>query len=101
MSNPPILFDIIKINLYDCCMGRIKNYNTTRNSSRNEFLNGFKNDGDKKYNKNIIKKYFIDESKITKWEKDFYQSIKGQSFNITDKQYQTIYSIYQKYTNGV
>jgi hypothetical protein len=74
------------------------NYKTTRNKESNNFLYGFKNDGDKKYNDNIIKKYFIDEELIGKWEKEFYQSIKKQEFNITDNQYKIIHSIYKKYT---
>ena len=74
------------------------NYKTTRNKESNNFLYGFKNDGDKKYNDNIIKKYFIDEELIGKWEKEFYQSIKKQEYNITDSQYKIIYSIHIRYT---
>lgn len=71
-----------------------RNYKTTRNKKSNEFLGGFKNDGNKDYNKNIIKKYFVSESELTKWEKEFYDKIRNQEFNITDNQYSLIYKIY-------
>ena len=43
-------------------MGR-KNwdYKTTRNNISNQVYNGFKITGDKKYNKSVIKKYFVDD----------------------------------------
>ena len=75
-------------------MATKRNYKTTRNKKSNEFLGGFKNEGDKDYNKNIIKKYFVSESKLTKWEKEFHDKIRNQEFNITDNQYSLIYKIY-------
>jgi hypothetical protein len=78
-------------------MARNTNYKTTRNKLENQFLGGFKNEGDKNYNSNIIKKYFVNEKKITPWEKGFYNKIKEQEFNITDSQYSLIYTIYLKY----
>lgn len=74
--------------------GTKRNYKTTRNNKSNEFLGGFKNTGDKDYNKKIIKKYFVNENKLTSWEKEFYSKIKEQEFNITDSQYKIIYRIY-------
>ena len=74
--------------------GTKRDYKTTRNSRANEFLGGFKNTGDKNYNKNIIKKYFVNENKLTNWEKEFYNKIREQEFNITDNQFKLIYKIY-------
>ena len=71
-----------------------KNYKTTRNKKTNEFLGGFANPGDKNYNKNIMKKFFVSENKLTEWEKEFYESVKKQDFNITDNQFKIIHKIY-------
>ena len=79
-------------------MGR-KNwdYNTTRNHISNQVYNGLKVTGDKKYNKAVIKKYFVDDDIITTGEKKIYNSLREQEFNFTDKQFDLIYSIYKKY----
>lgn len=78
-------------------MGRKIDYNTTRNSISNLVSHKFKKPQYKKYNKNIIEKYFVSENKLTDWEKGFYSSIKKQEYNITDAQYKIIYSIYSKH----
>ncbi len=76
--------------------GTRKNYRTTRNKKSNEFLGGFKIEGEKDYNKKVIKKYFIKETLLNDWEKTFYEKIKSQEFSITDNQLKVILSIYNK-----
>ena len=79
-------------------MGRRNwDYKTTRNSISNQVYNGFKITGDKKYNKSVIKKYFVDDNKLTEGEKKIYHSLREQEFNFTDKQFDLIYSIYKRY----
>ena len=73
------------------------NYSTKRNRLENNFYQGFKNEGWKQYNSTIIKKYFINEGKLTEWERKFYTSMKEQEFNFTDKQFDVIIKIYNKY----
>lgn len=80
-------------------MGRKKDYKTKRNSISNLVSYKFKSPEYKKYNADIIKKFFVSDDLLTKWEKKFYTSIREQEFNITDNQYKTIYSIYLKYKN--
>ncbi len=76
--------------------GTRKNYKTTRNKKSNEFLGGFKIEGDKDYNKKVIKKYFIKESLLNDWEKTFCEKVKNQEYPITDNQLKVIMSIYNK-----
>lgn len=78
-------------------MGRKMDYKTTRNSIFNLVSHKFKKPQYKKYNKDIIDRYFVSEENLNQWERDFYDSLKKQEFNITDSQYKVIYSIYSKY----
>lgn len=74
-----------------------KNYKTTRNKLENQFYKGFDDGSDKKYNSKIIKKYFVKSSKLNDWEKSFYNSIKTQTFNITNAQLNKLIDIQKKY----
>ena len=65
--------------MYICVMSRKNwNYKTTRNHVSNQVYNGFKITGDKKYNKSVIKKYFVDDNKINNSEKKIYDSLREQ-----------------------
>jgi hypothetical protein len=79
-------------------MGRKNwNYKTTRNFAVNEFYKGFDNGADKSYNSKVLKKYKLQENKLTEWETNFYSYLKLQEYNITDKQLNILIKIKNKY----
>lgn len=73
------------------------NYKTTRNRTENNFYKGFDNGADENYNSKVLKKYKLKVKNLTDWEKDFYSTLKSQSYNITDAQLNLLIKINKKY----